>query len=116
MDSGNGRLYVMMTAETFLKFFCEWMGAVQDCYILDLRGVNDALRRFGKAEARDVVYASYVEYKEIKPTHDVQSKACTERSVKVRKHWNLQIKSPVLDDRDIAALPDIGKQGQFCDE
>lgn len=71
------------------------------------------MRKFDKAEALNVLYASDEEFEEMEPSQDVKSKACTGRLVKGRKHKSLQIYSRVLVDRNIEALPDNEQQGQI---
>lgn len=70
------------------------------------------MKKFGEEEALDDAYASAKECEDMEPTHNVQSKAFTERSVEKKKYKILRISFPVLEDHDIGALANVGEQGQ----
>lgn len=66
------------------------MRAIHDCYISQWRKVSNALRKIGKVKTLNVVYAMEDDYKDVKPSHDLQSKSYTKRSVLKRRYKILQ--------------------------
>lgn len=54
----TGQYYIALTLYAFKEFLCEWMGNVNDCYILHSRSLNDPFVPFQSEYPLETIYES----------------------------------------------------------